>query len=195
MVRSIWLVALLAALLVSRPPPHSAAMATAVAEPVCSNAVGQLDDLQQDLQGLEPELASTLSAIAASIAEIAGSLRTIEFGHAGTTNSFGDDQIQADVHTDDIIFKHLRACPAVASASSEEQADIIPMPGSHYSVAFDPLDGSSIFDANFAVGSIFGVWRGASPLGQTGADQVAAAYSVYGPRTLLIVARPGTGAQ
>jgi hypothetical protein len=57
-------------------------------------------------------------------------------------------------------------------------------------VAFDPLDGSSIFGANFAVGSIFGIWKGSSPLGQTGRDQAAAAYSVYGPRTLLVVAVP-----
>jgi fructose-1,6-bisphosphatase len=57
-----------------------------------------------------------------------------------------------------------------------------------YSVAFDPLDGSSIVGANFAVGSIFGIWRGATPLGQTGRAQAAAVYSVYGPRTLLVVA-------
>lgn len=57
-------------------------------------------------------------------------------------------------------------------------------------VAFDPLDGSSIFSANFAVGSIFGIWKGSSPIGQTGRDQVAAAYSIYGPRTLLVVAVP-----
>lgn len=57
-------------------------------------------------------------------------------------------------------------------------------------VAFDPLDGSSIFAANFAVGSIFGVWPGSTPLGQTGRQQAAAAYSVYGPRTLLVVAVP-----
>jgi hypothetical protein len=57
-------------------------------------------------------------------------------------------------------------------------------------VAFDPLDGSSIFSANFAVGTIFGVWPGASPLGQTGRQQAAAAYSVYGPRTLLVLALP-----
>jgi hypothetical protein len=61
-------------------------------------------------------------------------------------------------------------------------------------VAFDPLDGSSIFSANFAVGSIFGIWKGSSPLGQTGRDQVAAAYSIYGPRTLLVVAVPAAGA-
>ena len=55
-------------------------------------------------------------------------------------------------------------------------------------VAFDPLDGSSIVGANFAVGSIFGIWKGATPINQTGRDQVAAVYSVYGPRTLLVVA-------
>ena len=65
---------------------------------------------------------------------------------------------------------------------------MVPLSGRGYSVAFDPLDGSSIVDANFAVGSIFGVWPGPSPLGQRGRDQAAAAYSVYGPRTVLVVA-------
>ena len=60
-------------------------------------------------------------------------------------------------------------------------------------VAFDPLDGSSIFDANFAVGSIFGVWPGSELLGRTGGDQAAAAYAVYGPRTTLVIARPAIG--
>ena len=40
------------------------------------------------------------------------------------------------------------------------------------------------------MGSIFGIWKGSSPVGQTGRDQVAAAYSIYGPRTLLVVAVP-----
>lgn len=34
------------------------------------------------------------------------------------------------------------------------------MGGKGYSVAFDPLDGSSIIDTNFAVGTIWGVWPG-----------------------------------
>ena len=55
-------------------------------------------------------------------------------------------------------------------------------------VAFDPLDGSSIVGANFAVGSIFGVWPGGHLVGRKGSDQVAAMYAVYGPRTILVVA-------
>lgn len=58
-------------------------------------------------------------------------------------------------------------------------------------VAFDPLDGSSIIAANFAVGSIFGIWPGGSLLGMTGCQQAAAAYSVYGPRTVLVIAYHG----
>jgi len=62
-------------------------------------------------------------------------------------------------------------------------------------VAFDPLDGSSIVGANFAVGAIFGVWSGDCLLGRTGAEQVAAAYAVFGSRTSLVIAQPDPGAQ
>ena len=39
-------------------------------------------------------------------------------------------------------------------------------------MAFDPLDGSSIVDTNFTVGTIFGVYPGDKFLGKTGRDQV-----------------------
>ena len=44
--------------------------------------------------------------------------------------------------------------------------------GEGFSVAFDPLDGSSIVDTNFTVGTIFGVWPGDKLVGVTGRDQV-----------------------
>ncbi len=40
-------------------------------------------------------------------------------------------------------------------------------------MAFDPLDGSSIVDTNFTVGTIFGVWPGDKLIGVTGRDQVS----------------------
>jgi len=64
-----------------------------------------------------------------------------------------------------------------------------------FSVAFDPLDGSSIVDTNFTVGTIFGVWPGDKLTGVTGRDQVAAAMGIYGPRTTYVIALkdcPGT---
>lgn len=64
-----------------------------------------------------------------------------------------------------------------------------------FSVAFDPLDGSSIVDTNFTVGTIFGVWPGDKLTGITGRDQVAAAMGIFGPRTTYVLALkdvPGT---
>lgn len=166
-----------------------AAMAVATAAPVSLGT-----PLEHALSSLDPSLASVIQSVADAVAEISVVLRDTDVSAAGSTNSFGDDQLQADIVADDLIFQHLRSCPHVETASSEEQSDILPMGGQGYTVAFDPLDGSSIFSANFAVGSIFGVWKGSSPLGQTGRDQVAAAYSIYGPRTLLVVAIPTAGA-
>ncbi|KAJ6317747.1 hypothetical protein OIU76_013314 [Salix suchowensis] len=83
-------------------------------------------------------------------------------------------------------------------ACSEEVPELQDMGGpaeGGFSVAFDPLDGSSIVDTNFSVGTIFGVWPGDKLIGVTGRDQVAAAMGVYGPRTTYVLALkdyPGT---
>lgn len=61
-----------------------------------------------------------------------------------------------------------------------------------FSLGFDPLDGSSIIDANFSVGSIFGIWPGRGVLGRTGREQVASAVTLYGPRTTLCIALPAS---
>lgn len=50
--------------------------------------------------------------------------------------------------------------------------DVHVFAGEGFSVAFDPLDGSSIVDTNFTVGTIFGVWPGDKLIGVTGRDQV-----------------------
>jgi sedoheptulose-bisphosphatase len=41
------------------------------------------------------------------------------------------------------------------------------------------------------VGTIFGVWPGDKLTGVTGADQVAAAMGIYGPRTTYVLAIKG----
>lgn len=72
---------------------------------------------------------------------------------------------------------------------------IIELCAGGFSVAFDPLDGSSIVDTNFTVGTIFGVWPGDKLTGVTGRDQVAAAMGIFGPRTTYVLAIkdiPGT---
>jgi sedoheptulose-bisphosphatase len=103
----------------------------------------------------------------------------------------GDKQLVADIEADAQIMNVLRGCEAVAVASSEEQPeDILLHPEGSFSVAFDPLDGSSIIAANWAVGSIFAVFPGNGFIHRSGRDQIAAAYAVHGPRTVLVLARP-----
>ena len=58
-------------------------------------------------------------------------------------------------------------------------------------MAFDPLDGSSIVDTNFSVGTIFGIWPGDKLKGITGRDQAASGMGIYGPRTIFLVAVKG----
>ena len=59
-------------------------------------------------------------------------------------------------------------------ACSEEVPEPVDLQGAGFSVAFDPLDGSSIVDTNFTVGTIFGIWPGDKLTGITGRDQVRA---------------------
>jgi fructose-1,6-bisphosphatase I len=67
----------------------------------------------------------------------------------------------------------------------DEIIPVSPDCGGKYSVAFDPLDGSSLVDVNLAVGTIVSIFQGCDLL-QPGRKQVAALYILYGPRTTLV---------
>jgi sedoheptulose-bisphosphatase len=105
-----------------------------------------------------------------------------------TINAFGDEQLDVDMKADAYIFQCLRKSKVVATASSEENPVEVNCGGTGFSVAFDPLDGSSIVDANFAVGSIFGIWEGAGLINRKGIDQVASCVVQYGPRVTVALA-------
>ena len=63
------------------------------------------------------------------------------------------------------------------------------MKGKANVVTYDPLDGSSIIDTNFAIGSIFSIWK-TTPTNLIGSklgDQVNAVITVYGPRTTALI--------
>lgn len=121
----------------------------------------------------------------------------VNHSYAGTQNSSGDDQLHLDIDCDNAVFRAIREAGVFAIAASEEtpeEVDVSPktakVDGPLFSLGFDPLDGSSIIDANFSVGSIFGIWPGKGLLGRTGREQVASVVSLYGPRTTLIIALP-----
>ena len=62
------------------------------------------------------------------------------------------------------------------------------MGGKGYSVAFEPLEGSSVIDTNFAVGTIWGIWPGDKLTGVKGKQMRSAGVAVYGPRTTITFA-------
>lgn len=145
----------------------------------------------------EGNLLSAIVSLGEATAHIATLLQNyVEHSYAGTQNSSGDDQLHLDIDCDNAVFRSIRDAGVFAIAASEEtpeEVDVSPKgdeDGPLYSLGFDPLDGSSIIDANFSVGSIFGIWPGKGLLGRTGREQVASAVSVYGPRTTLIIALP-----
>lgn len=147
---------------------------------------------------------SVIPALLESVASVARALREAHLvSQVGTSNAFGDDQLNVDVAAENAIRSAITNCPSIVAASSEEdpverivESSRASSPGEKYTVAFDPLDGSSIIAPNWTVGTIIGIWEGATALGQAPASkQIAAILGVYGPRTTAVVALrvPGRG--
>lgn len=138
--------------------------------------------------GASDALSELIVSIADSCKEISEVIARTDTGKAGTVNSYGEEQIAMDVQAENIMEAHLKACPFVAAFGSEEVAGLQRAKGDKFSVFFDPLDGSSLVDVNFAFGTIAGVYEGADVMGMKPRDQVAAMYAIYGPRTTFVVA-------
>lgn len=110
----------------------------------------------------------------------------------GSMNDFGDAQLDIDMKADAVMFECLRESKLVGIASSEENPKELDCSGTGFSVAFDPLDGSSVIDANFAVGTIIGVWPGHGLLNRVGRELSCSLVVQYGPRVTAAVALNNT---
>lgn len=160
----------------------------------------KMNSLPNELVELLSEQAKTsglvvlLSYLLQSFREISDGLRNGHFSSdaVGTQNTFGDQQLDVDVKADAVIFHNLKESKLVHVAASEENPLEITCNGEGFSVAFDPLDGSSIIDANFAVGSIVGIWSGNGLLNRTGRDIVASMIAQYGPRVTVALSFGGS---
>ncbi len=98
---------------------------------------------------------SVVVAIARSCGDVALLARGGGAKRAGTENEFGDAQLVIDLAAEKAIINRLTNVSQIAVIASEEHPEeqVLHANGS-YSVAFDPLDGSSIVGCNWAVGSI-----------------------------------------
>lgn len=120
-------------------------------------------------------------------------------GSAAITNVQGEDQKKLDIISNDLFIEGNNWGGYLAGMASEEMEQPYQIPDCYpqgrYLLLFDPLDGSSNIDVNVSVGSIFSVLR--SPASdrpvveadflQSGVEQVAAGYAIYGPTTMLML--------
>jgi len=119
-------------------------------------------------------------------------------GSAESENVQGEVQKKLDIITNDIMIRALNWTGQLAGMASEEEDQIIPIPGQYpkgkYLVLFDPLDGSSNIDINMTVGTIFSILRSREGIDaeladflQKGTEQVCAGFVLYGPSTMMVL--------
>ena len=126
-------------------------------------------------------------------------------GHGSTenTNIQGEVQKKLDVLSNEILLEANEWGGNLAALASEEMEDPRPTPTHYprgeYLLLFDPLDGSSNIDVNISVGTIFSVLRcpktdsggycepDEKAFLQSGRNQVAAGFAVYGPTTVFVI--------
>lgn len=150
------------------------------------------------------EIFSCIKQCAITLQEL---LQCDDSGYLASTNASGDTQLAVDVRADRILEDALLKLACVGGVCSEEKSSALykqkvdsslvestflqldssqPLESSLL-IAYDPLDGSSLFDSNLSVGSIFGIYDGVF----SASALVAAAYIVYGPRLEVVLACEG----
>ncbi len=118
-------------------------------------------------------------------------------GAYGSTNPSGDTVQKLDIIANDLCKNFLREQPHFAAIASEEEADIVLIPGgeqSPYVIAFDPLDGSKNISSNGPIGTIMTIYRRSSAIGSPATVDdfllsgtvVGSGFVLYGARTLFL---------
>lgn len=112
------------------------------------------------------------------------------YAHESTrTNPSGESQVGADIWSDSLFHDSLAPLQGVGGYASEERESVTDC-GEGYTIAIDPLDGSSNIASNNSVGTIVGVYDAELPA--AGRAMVAAIMVLYGPYTTMAVARADT---
>jgi len=125
-------------------------------------------------------------------ADITEALRVALVTVEGSENTFGDAQLSVDVIADELMWDACKDSSVIREGASEEDPEVRSTDEAgdgEFTVCWDPLDGSSIVDNNWAVGTIIGIWpKSTGLIGATGRDQVTSLVAIYGPRTTVLVA-------
>ncbi len=145
-------------------------------------------------RGAVAEVVQAIADSAVTLGEIiaqgplAGALGAVVGG-----NVDGDAQKALDVRANDLFLEALRHAPVAVFGSEENEEAIVLKHDAPLAVAIDPLDGSSNIDTNVSIGTIFSILpmktgeSAESALLQSGANQLAAGFVIYGPLTALVL--------
>lgn len=154
-----------------------------------------------DLTGLLNELIVAAKTINAEVNK--AGLADI-LGQSGKKNIQGEEVQNLDELTNNTVKKRMESCGYICAMVSEEEENVIPVKEGYsgkYTLAFDPLDGSSNIDVNVSIGTIFSIHRRitssldtssydvpgtADDFLQKGSKQVAAGYILYGSSTMMV---------
>jgi len=156
---------------------------------VAKDSYETLDEVL-DKKMADPELKSVLKTLFDGCGTITEALRKELVTVAENQSSvFGDVQLGVDVVADNLMWDICKTEPLIKEGASEEEPEVREMHADgKFCICWDPLDGSSIVDNNWAVGTIVGIWGSKTGiLGATGRDQVASLVALYGPRTTVFV--------
>ncbi|PUD54623.1 class 1 fructose-bisphosphatase [Helicobacter pylori] len=99
-------------------------------------------------------------------------------------NSSGDTPIKADLALDKFLEENFLSLENIKSVFSEEKETPVTKENGSYLIAYDPLDGSSVMEANFLVGTIIGIYE----KDYKAQNLAASLYVVFGHKIELMVA-------
>ncbi len=99
-------------------------------------------------------------------------------------NSSGDTPIKADLALDKFLEETFLSLENIKSVFSEEKETPVTKENGSYLIAYDPLDGSSVMETNFLVGTIIGIYE----KDYKAQNLVASLYVVFGHKIELVVA-------
>jgi len=131
----------------------------------------------------------SLSKLVDLLAEL--SLRIVReiprtLGMTEGVNIYGDQQTELDVWSNGLLTKRLLRSGLVRQVASEEMETVMNSDHGEYTVALDPLDGSSNIKTNNLMGTIIGIYHDKA-LPATGRDLLSALYFLYGPYVEAVV--------
>lgn len=169
-----------------------------------------LIEQQREANALPPELRMLIETVARACKTISysvakGALGEV-LGSLDSENVQGEVQKKLDVIANELLLDANEWGGHLAAMASEEMETIHRIPNRYprgeYLLLFDPIDGSSNIDVDLSVGTIFSVLKAPEECSgrevaeedflQSGRNQVAAGYAIYGPQTLLVLTI-GTG--